>query len=123
MDCEYTDKVEEIIKEIRWEKLVDWLYSFTLSFKGLLNSLSNDNKNSINIWRKYFGIVCQGVSVDKYQFIPMQSTPYASDLLVIELEFRQAGGNTTPHEFAQYLQSKILPIAKHLMTNRIKYVN
>jgi hypothetical protein len=123
VDCEFTDKVEEIVDEIRWENLVakDWRSCFTLSFKGVLNSLSNDNEDSKNIWRKYFSIVCQGVSLDKYRFIPMQSTSYASIPPSIKLEFLQAGGNTTPHEFAEHLQSTILPIARQKLSKLSGY--
>lgn len=103
MDCEYTDKVDKILNEISWENMVakDWAFSFTLSFKGLLHTLSNDNEDSIPVWRRYFTVACQGISVDKYQFIPMQSTPYPSTVpLIIELKFLSTGGNITPEEMS-----------------------
>jgi hypothetical protein len=59
-----------------------------------------------------FSPVCQRVSVDNYQFILSQDTLSPSVPLDIKLEIRQASGNILPKQFADYLQSEILPIAR-----------
>jgi hypothetical protein len=112
LNCEFMEKVEEIIKKVGWNILVteDWEFAFELNIKGLLNALSLNQEDFKEIWRTYFLEVSKGFSVEKFVYHPNLPGPGSVVPAYIQLELLRSPGNINPYHLAEYLQNHIIPI-------------
>ena len=112
MNCEHMEKVEEIIENGGWDKLVteDWEFAFVLNIRGLLNALSSNQEVSKYKWRSFFLKISEGISANKFVYHPNLPGPGSVAPEYIQLEFRQSLGNITPNHLTEYLQNSIIPL-------------
>jgi hypothetical protein len=113
VDCEYMDKVDQIIEEdIGWEEIIrkDGMWSFGISLRGMLNRLPSKDEDSKAHWNDCLTQAMGMLQFDRFVFIPtlgMQTVTFPPH---IELRIGKVGTGLSSKQLAEFLRESIIPV-------------